>query len=73
MYEIKGIFKEKLGPEGHVIRFKNTFTQHLNTDVGVVRFIQEQKPFSELVVTDLFGKDLTEYFLNEVKKADGKS
>lgn len=73
MYELKGVFSEKFHSDGSILRMKGLFTQHLNTDVGVVRFIQEQRPFSELVVTDLFGKDTTEHFLNEVKKADGKS
>jgi len=72
MYELKGVFGEKFHPEGHVLRMKGLFTQYLNTDVGVVRFIQEQRPFAELKIKNLAGKDITEYFLKEVEKADGR-
>jgi len=73
MYEIKGVFTEKLLSDGHVLRMKGIFTQHLNTEKGVVKFLQEQRPFSELKITDLFGGDKTDYFLKEVEKADGQS
>jgi|GEM_PF-5922321 len=73
MYELKGVFAEKFHPEGQILRMKGLFTQHLNTEDGVVRFIREQRPFAELTVIDISGEDRTEYFLEEVKKADGKS
>ncbi len=73
MYEIKGVFSEKFLPDGNILRMKGIFTQNLNTEVGVVRFLQEQRPFAELTITDLSGEDKTEYFLKEVEKADGKS
>lgn len=73
MFELKGVLLEKFGTSGHVIRMKGLFTQNLNTEDGVVRFIQEQRPFAELTVSTIFGEDKTEYFLSEVKKADGKA
>lgn len=68
MYELKGVFSEKFLPDGNVLRMKGLFTQYLNSEIGVIRFIQEQKPFSEIKITNLIGEDKTEYFLKEAEE-----
>ena len=70
MFELKGVFAEKLTADGQLLRMKNLFTQNLNTEIGVIRFIQEQRPFAELEITTAFGENRTEYFLDKVKKDD---
>jgi len=64
MFEIRGVFAEKFTAKGEVLRLKNTFVQYLNTEKGVMAFIDEMKPFVEISITDYTTKkDKTEYFL----------
>ena len=66
MFEISGVFDNKFYPNGQISRMKKAFKMHLNTEDGVVRFIEEQKPFSELSIKSLIdNQDKTEYFLGK--------
>jgi hypothetical protein len=67
MFEISGVFAEKFHPQGQVIRMKGAFKMGLNTEIGVVRFLEEQKPFAELkIMNRVENKDVTKYFLEKV-------
>jgi len=73
MFEISGTLAEKFHPDGYILRMKNHFKTQLNTEIGVVRFLQEQRPFAELKVVTIIGnEDKTQYFLAKVKEADEK-
>jgi hypothetical protein len=64
MFEIEGIFAEKFYPDGQISRLKRTFKMQLNTEHGVMAFIEEQKPFYQIAIRDLtINEDKTEYFL----------
>lgn len=64
MFEISGIYGIKFIIGGQIIRNKSTFRQFLNTEDGVMRFIDEMKPFDSITVKDTITKeDKTEYFL----------
>ena len=66
MYEISGIYAVKFYPDGSVSRTKKVFKMVLNTESGVMAFLDEQKPFQDAQIKDVeTGKDLTEYFLGE--------
>lgn len=74
MFKITGILAEKFHPQGHVLRMQQSITMPLNTEAGVVRFLQEQRPFTQLVVTEIETKvDKTQYFLDKVKEEDERS
>lgn len=62
MYKITGMFGIKFHPQGFITRQNAGFTQYLNTSEGVLRFIDEQKPFKEFKV-ELNGEDVTKEFL----------
>ncbi len=69
MFEITGVYDNKFITGGQVVRNKSAFKQHLNTEEGVMRFLEEMKPFVSVAVKDLeANKDATEYFLGA--KAD---
>jgi len=71
MFEINGVLSEKFHPQGQIIRMKNSFKMHLNSDKGVVRFLREQRPFAALSIKEVgTDEDKTEYFLKLVKEAD---
>jgi len=64
MFEIIGVYAERFHPQGYVLRMKNSFRQHLNTEEGVKRVLDEEKPFAELKIVDYTTKeDLTKKFL----------
>ena len=66
MFEITGVYDNKFISAGQVVRNKSTFKQYLNTEEGVMRFLDEMKPFVSVVVKDVDAdKDVTEYFLGE--------
>jgi len=69
MYEISGIYGVKFMTGGQVIRNKSVFKQTLSTEEGVMRFLDEMKPFDTVVIKDLdTKKDMTEYFLGPKDK-----
>jgi hypothetical protein len=64
MFTISGVYGIKLYPNGSVSRLKRAFAITLNTEKGVMEFLDEQKPFSEVKIVDSITKeDKTEYFL----------
>ncbi len=64
MFEIKGVYGIKFMTGGQVIRGKSAFTQILNSEAGVMRFIDEMKPFDSITIKEIeTKKDMTEYFL----------
>ena len=64
MYEINGVYKEKLHSTGQVLRQRATFRIQLNTPKGVERFIDDHKPFVEISIKDLIlQKDVTAEFI----------
>ena len=66
MYEISGIYAVKFYPDGSISRSKKAFKMVLNTESGVMAFLDEQKPFQDVQIKDTdTKKDLTEYFLGE--------
>jgi hypothetical protein len=68
MFEISGILVEKFHPQGQLLRMKNVFKTQLNTEAGVLRFLQEQQPFAELKIHNIIdNKDMTAYFLERLK------
>ena len=64
MYEISGVYGFKQLPNGIISRQRSAFKTTLNTEHGVVRFIDEEQPFESISIKDpITKKDLTEYFL----------
>ena len=64
MYRITGIKDYKIAPAGAIIRTPSTFVQILNTEAGVLRWIDEQQPFKKIEVMDLTTmKDVTAEFV----------
>ncbi len=64
MFEITGVYGMKFITAGQAVRNKGTFKQYLNSEEGVMRFLDEMKPFESVVVKDLSNNtDMTEYFL----------
>jgi len=64
MYEISGIFGIRLRFDGSLSRNKQTFKTRVNTERGVMVFVDEEKPFDTIKIINLETKeDLTEYFL----------
>ncbi len=64
MFEITGVYDSKFVNAGQSVRSKSTFKQYLNTEEGVMRFLDEMKPFVSVAVKDMdANKDVTEYFL----------
>lgn len=66
MFEISGIYAVKFYPNGSLSRYKKAFKMVLNTESGVMAFLDEQQPFEEIKIRDPETKeDFTEYFLGE--------
>ena len=66
MFTIKGVYEVKFYPNGIISRYKTAFETTLNTEKGVMAFVDEQKPFLEVkIVQAETNKDLTSYFLGE--------
>lgn len=66
MFEITGIYSNTFYPNGTLNRMKKAFHMALNTESGVMAFIDEQVPFEEIKIRDAETKeDLTEYFMGE--------
>lgn len=64
MYTIKGVYGVKFYPNGSVSRNKTAFEMTLNSEGGVMAFLDEQKPFDTVKITKTETKeDLTSYFL----------
>ena len=64
MFEISGIYAVKFYPDGSVSRMKKAFKMVVNTERGVMAFLDEQRPFESVQIKDPDTKeDLTEYFL----------
>lgn len=64
MFTIKGIYAVKFYPNGSVSRDKTAFKMTLNTESGVMAFLDEQKPFVEIKITNADTKeDVTKYFM----------
>ena len=64
MFEINAILAEKFTPHGEVIRMKQVVKIYLNTEQGVMNFIDEQKPFVKIEIKDTVTKeDKTPFFL----------
>ena len=71
MFEISGVYGIKFYPGGSLSRIKKAFKMVVNTEHGVMAFLDEQKPFDSVKIRDPETKeDLTEYFLglNEENK-----
>ena len=68
MYTIKGTYALKLAPTGHIVRSRSMFEIRLNTPQGVLNFIDEMKPFTEIKVIedDLINKkDVTNDYVSK--------
>lgn len=66
MFEVSGIYAIKFYPDGSLSRYKKAFKTVLNTESGVMAFLDEQRPFESIQIKDPETKeDLTEYFLGE--------
>ena len=66
MFEISGVYAVKFYPDGSVSRMKKAFKMVVNTERGVMAFLDEQRPFEEVLIRDPDTKeDHTEYFLGE--------
>jgi len=64
MFTIKGIYGIKFYPDGSLSRDKRAFEMTLNSENGVMAFLDEQRPFLELKIVDATTKkDVTKYFL----------
>jgi len=64
MYEISGIYAVKFYPDGSLSRNKRVFKMVVNSENGVMAFLDEQQPFESIVIKDPSTKeDLTEYFM----------
>lgn len=67
MFTIKGVYAMKLYPDGSISRTKKAFQTTLNSEQGVMAFLDEQKPFVEVKITEVgTKKDMTKYFLGQV-------
>lgn len=54
----------KFYPDGSISRTKKAFETTLNSENGVMAFLDEQRPFLELKIIDaMTKKDVTKYFL----------
>lgn len=66
MFEISGVYAVKFYPDGSLSRMKKAFKMVVNTERGVMAFLDEQRPFETVLIRDPDTKqDLTEYFLGE--------
>ena len=66
MFEISGVYAIKFYPDGSLSRLKKAFKMIVNTERGVVAFLDEQRPFENVQIKNTDTKeDLTEYFLGE--------
>jgi len=66
MYEISGVYAVKFYPDGSLSRTKKTFKMIVNTEHGVMAFLDEQKPFLSVQIKNPDTKEnFTEYFLGE--------
>ena len=66
MFEISGVYAVKFYPDGSVSRMKKAFKMVVNTEHGVMAFLDEQKPFETILIRDPdTKKNLTEYFLGD--------
>jgi len=66
MFEISGVYAVKFYPDGSVSRMKKAFKMVVNTEHGVMAFLDEQRPFETIQIKDPdTKKDLTTYFLGE--------
>jgi len=64
MFTIEGIYAVKFYPNGSVSRDKKTFKMTLNTEGGVMAFLDEQKPFAEIKIINAETKEnVTKYFM----------
>uniref|UniRef100_A0A6M3L010 Uncharacterized protein n=1 Tax=viral metagenome TaxID=1070528 RepID=A0A6M3L010_9ZZZZ len=64
MFTITGVYAVKFYPTGSVSRDKSAFKMTLNTEKGVMAFLDEQKPFVEIEITNAETKEnLTKYFM----------
>ena len=64
MFEISGVYAVKFYPDGSLSRSKRAFKMVVNTERGVMAFLDEQKPFESIQIKDPNTKEeLTEYFL----------
>ena len=64
MFELTGVYGNKFMTGGQVVRGKSAFKQYLNSEEGVMRFIDEMQPFDTIIIKDMVTKeDKTEYFL----------
>jgi len=64
VYEISGIYAVKFYPDGSLSRNKKAFKMVVNSERGVMAFVDEQKPFESIKIKDPDTKeDFTEYFL----------
>lgn len=64
MFKLEGILDDKFLPDGSIIRMKSRFSLPLNSEDGVLRFIEELKPFAEIKITE-DKEDKTQYFLDK--------
>jgi hypothetical protein len=65
VFKVECILADKFGNRGEVVRLKRFMTNYLNTEKGVMNFINEMKPFVSITITDETKKDWTTYFLGE--------
>lgn len=52
MFHIKGIVGLKFLSNGGIYRLESEVKYHLNTDLGVVRFIEEFNPFASISIKE---------------------
>lgn len=66
MFEISGVYAPKIHTNGAILRHQSMFKTQLHTEEGVMRWLDEQKPFLELKIMNVVAReDVTEYFTGE--------
>ena len=66
MFEISGVYAVKFYTNGSLSRNKRASKLVVNTERGVMAFLDEQRPFESVQIRNPETKeDLTEYFLGE--------
>jgi len=64
MFKLEGVYAVKFYPNGSVSRSKYAFKMHLNSESGVMAFLDEQRPFLEVKITEIETReDKTDYFM----------
>jgi hypothetical protein len=67
MYKIEYTLKETFFG-GSMLRGRRNGTQELSTLKGISRFIEDNKPFINIVIYDALKKDITREFIEDLDK-----